>query len=98
MIEPILASCPIVTLQGGTQRGLLGAGMMRALGMDFMIASTAADYEAKAVEIGGTPELRASLAKQLSAAAKKAPFFNPVQFGRQLGELLEILASARMPQ
>ncbi|MCL2384282.1 MAG: hypothetical protein FWC84_00395 [Alphaproteobacteria bacterium] len=91
LIEPIFAGCPIVTLRGKTQRGLLGAGMMRALGMDIMIASDVADYEAKAVEIARSPELRAALSKQLFMAAEDAPFLDPMRFGRRLGETLERL-------
>ncbi len=96
LIEPILAGCPIVTLRGRTQRGLLGTGMMRALGMDFMVASNAADYESKALEIAHSPELRASLSRQLSLAAKEAPFLDPDQFGQRLGKALELIASPRI--
>ncbi|MGB8843850.1 MAG: hypothetical protein WCC64_22595 [Aliidongia sp.] len=92
VMEPIFAGCPIVTLRGRTQRGLLGAGMMRALGLDELVAEDAADYEAKAVAIARSPEWRAALAGRLEAAARDAPFLDPIRFGRNVGVALEGLA------
>jgi protein O-GlcNAc transferase len=92
VLEPIFAACPIVTLRGRTQRGLLGAGMMRALGMDELVAEDVAGYEAKAVEIARSPARRAELAGRLRAAAAAAPFLDPGLFGRHLGAALERLA------
>jgi hypothetical protein len=92
VMEPIFAACPIVTLRGRTQRGLLGAGMMRALGLDELVADDVAAYEAKAVAIACSPERRAALAGRLEAAVRQAPFLDPIRFGRQVGVALERLA------
>jgi|HubBroStandDraft_1064217.scaffolds.fasta_scaffold00482_11 hypothetical protein len=98
VIEPIFAACPIVTLSGRTQRGLLGAGMMRALGLGELVAADVAEYEAKAIEIARSPERRAELSLRLGRAAEDAPFLDPVQFGRHLGTVLERLARAGLPE
>jgi predicted O-linked N-acetylglucosamine transferase (SPINDLY family) len=92
VLEPIFAACPVVTLRGRTQRGLLGAGMMRSLGLSELVADDVAGYEAKAVEIARSPELRAALAERLRVAATAAPFLDPAVFGRHLGAALERLA------
>jgi hypothetical protein len=92
VLEPIFAGCPIVTLRGRTQRGLLGAGMMIALGMEELVAEDVAGYEAKAVEIARSPARRAELAGRLRAAAAAAPFLDPALFGRHLCHALERMA------
>ncbi len=81
-----------MTLRGRTQRGLLGAGMMRALGLDELVARDAADYEAKAIALARSPERRAALARRLGTAAQDAPFLDPTRFGRNLTAALERLA------
>jgi hypothetical protein len=96
VLEPIFAACPVVTLQGRNQRGLLGAGMMRALGMPDLVAESVADYEAKAIEIARSPERRATLSARITVAAEDAPFLDPVRFGRHLGVALERLAGSSL--
>jgi predicted O-linked N-acetylglucosamine transferase (SPINDLY family) len=91
VVEPILAACPVVTLAGRTQRGLLGAGMMRSLGLDELVAESVADYQAKAIEIARSPEHRARLADRLRLAAAEARFLDTASFGRHLGTALERL-------
>ncbi|MEI9983392.1 MAG: hypothetical protein WDN69_09430 [Aliidongia sp.] len=93
VIEPILAACPVVTLRGRTQRGLLGAGMLRSLGLDELVADDVEDYERKAVEIALAPDRRAALSERLAAVAAEAPFLDPLRYGRHLGEALERLAA-----
>ena len=92
VLEPIFAACPIVTLRGRTQRGLLGAGMMRSLGLGELVADDVAGYEATAIAIARSPERRAELAARLKTATAAAPFLDPAQFGRHLGAVLERLA------
>lgn len=94
VIEPLIAHCPVVTLCGRTQRGLLGAGMLRALGLDELIASDIADYEAKAVELARLPARRAALSARLAAATADAPFLDPRRFGQHLGRALERIAAS----
>ena len=92
VLEPIMAACPVVTLAGRTQRGLLGAGMMRALGLDELVAADVSAYEQKAVELAQSPARRAALSERLAEAAATAPFLDPARFGRHLGAALERLA------
>lgn len=91
VLEPIFASCPIVTLRGRTQRGLLGAGMLRALDLGELVADSVSAYEALAVEIATAPDRRAALARRMAQAAADAPFLDPIRFGRRLGAVLERL-------
>lgn len=97
VMEPIFAACPIVTLRGRMQRGLLGTGMMRALGLDEFVANDVAEYEAKAIEIARSPERRAALSERLRQAAEQAPFLNPALFGERLGVALDQLAALPLP-
>ena len=92
VLEPIFAGCPVVTLRGRNQRGLLGAGMMRALDMDELVAEDIAGYETMAVEIARSPARRAELAERLRHAAATAPFLDTAQFGRHLGDALKMLS------
>jgi predicted O-linked N-acetylglucosamine transferase (SPINDLY family) len=95
VLEPIFASCPVVTLRGGTQRGLLGAGMLRALGLDELVADDVEAYEAKAMWLARSPEYRTAMAERLTQAVKAAPFLDPARFGRHLAAALEDIARRR---
>jgi CRISPR-associated protein Csy1 len=58
-IDAIAAGLPIVTLPGTLMRGRQSAAMLRAIGLEGLVAADAAGYVAKAVELGRDGAARA---------------------------------------
>jgi predicted O-linked N-acetylglucosamine transferase (SPINDLY family) len=91
-MEPIAALCPMVGLGGSTQRGLQGAAMLRALGLDEMVAADIDEYVANAIELARSTAFRAALKQRIAARLDHLPFLDPADFGRRLtGALDQVL-------
>ncbi|MGB8843852.1 MAG: hypothetical protein WCC64_22605 [Aliidongia sp.] len=91
-MEPIAALCPMVGLGGSTQRGLQGAAMLRALGLDEMVAADIDEYVANAIELARSTAFRAALRQRIAARLDHLPFLDPADFGRRLtGALDQVL-------
>jgi Glycosyl transferase family 41 len=88
-MEPIAALCPMVGLLGSTQRGLQGAAMLEALGLNDMIAADVDDYIAIAVELARSAALRAAIKLRISARLADLPFLDHHDFGRRLTRALD---------
>jgi len=88
-MEPMAALCPVVGLRGHTQRGLQGAAMMTALGIEELIAETPEQYVALAVRLALDADLRSRMVETMKKAAPTASFLNVKEFGRHLGRALE---------
>jgi predicted O-linked N-acetylglucosamine transferase (SPINDLY family) len=88
-MEPIAALCPMVGLIGSTQRGLQGAAMLAALGLDEMIATDVDEYVANAIELARSTAFRAALKRRLQARLDALPFLDPADFGRRLTAALD---------
>jgi predicted O-linked N-acetylglucosamine transferase (SPINDLY family) len=88
-MEPIAALCPMVGLSGSTQRGLQGAAMLAALGLDEMIATDVDEYVANAIELARSTAFRAALKRRLQARLDALPFLDPADFGRRLTAALD---------
>jgi predicted O-linked N-acetylglucosamine transferase (SPINDLY family) len=82
----------MVGLGGSTQRGLQGAAMLRALGLDEMIAADIDEYVANAIELARSTAFRAALRQRIAARLDHLPFLDPADFGRRLtGALDQVL-------
>lgn len=64
-IDAFAAGVPVITLPGRFMRGRQTAGMLELMGIPELIASTPADYVAKAVEAASDRDLNASLRRAI---------------------------------
>lgn len=63
LLDALVHALPIVTLPGETMRSRHGAAILRAIGLDALIASTAAGYIDAAVALGTDPAARAAVSR-----------------------------------
>jgi len=88
LMEPLAASCPVVALDGDSQRALQGPSTLRALGLDELVAPDIDAYVATARRLATDPAWRAAMSQRIGAAMRKAPFFDTHRFGERFGALL----------
>ena len=88
-MEPIAALCPMVGLNGATQRGLQGAAMLEALGLGEMIAADIDQYVANAVELARSAGFRAGLKERMRVKLTTLPFLDYQDFGHRLTAALD---------
>lgn len=69
-LDAIASGLPIVTRWGRFMRGRQTAGLLRAIGCEFLIADDEDAYVALALRLAGDPELRAATARQLVEGAR----------------------------
>ncbi|MCC6467387.1 MAG: hypothetical protein IT563_03615 [Alphaproteobacteria bacterium] len=102
LMEPLAAGCPVVALEGASQRALQGASTLRAIGLDAFVASDIEQYVDLAARLAGNTALRKETSARIRAAMQKAPFFDSRSFGAAFGALLERLhaeaAAPAMPE
>jgi predicted O-linked N-acetylglucosamine transferase (SPINDLY family) len=90
-IEPALAPCPAVTLRGTTQRGLQGAAMLTALGLEELVAASPEEYVRLVVSLARDPARRARIRDHMRSTADRADFLNPGVFGSRMERALETM-------
>lgn len=95
LMEPLAAGCPVVALEGSSQRALQGPSTLRAIGLGELVARDADHYVALAVDLARDTARRKELAGRIRAAMQKAPFFDTAAFGPGFGALLERLHAAK---
>ena len=88
-MEPIAALCPMVGLRGRTQRGIQGAAMLEALGLEDMIAADVEEYVAHAIELARSAPFREALRQRIRDRLATLPFLDYQDFGRRLTEALD---------
>jgi protein O-GlcNAc transferase len=75
---------PLLTLPGASFASRVGASLLTALDLPELIASSDADYVAKAAELAANPMALATLKARLVQAAKTSDVFDPTVFARSL--------------
>jgi CRISPR-associated protein Csy1 len=66
-IDALAAGLPVVTLPGGLMRGRQSAAMLRAIGLDDLVAADPDAYVEKAVALGRAPALRRDASQRIVA-------------------------------
>jgi CRISPR-associated protein Csy1 len=66
-IDAIAAALPVVTRPGRLMRGRQSAAMLRAMGLDELVAVDLDDHVAKAVALGRDPQRREAIAERIRA-------------------------------
>ncbi|MBC8022857.1 MAG: tetratricopeptide repeat protein, partial [Burkholderiales bacterium] len=67
-IDAIAAALPVVTLPGGLMRGRQSAAMLRAMGLDELVAGDEHAFVAKAVQLGRDRSLRSDISQRMESA------------------------------
>lgn len=94
--EALLGGKPVVALDGQMLRGNYGAGILRSLGLDDLIASDNDDYIAKAVRLGNDQQFRAEVTQCVVDTAQNSSLVDPSAVAASLEEaLLELVDQYR---
>jgi predicted O-linked N-acetylglucosamine transferase (SPINDLY family) len=88
-VDALLAGVPVVTMLGTHFPSRVSASMLKAVGLDELIAGDAEAYVQLALRLGRDPNYRARLRERLDLARRSAPFFDPAQSAADLERLYE---------
>jgi protein O-GlcNAc transferase len=78
------AGVPIVTLQGASFAGRVGASLLSAIGVQTLIGDSAAEYEAIALRFARDPSGLTAVKRKLIRNRESYPLFDTVRFTRNL--------------
>ena len=84
MSDALWAGLPAVTRLGRQFAARVGGSLLRAVGLDELIAETDADYEALALALARNPERLAALRGKLSRQLATAALFDTLGYARSL--------------
>ncbi|MEI7933058.1 MAG: glycosyltransferase, partial [Alphaproteobacteria bacterium] len=90
-VDALAAGLPVLTCQGRSFAGRVGASLLRAAGLPELIADDLVAYEALAVQLAADPEALEKVRSKLARARRTAPLFDPVQFTRGLEDAYETM-------
>jgi predicted O-linked N-acetylglucosamine transferase (SPINDLY family) len=82
--DALWAGTPVLTLIGRSFAGRVAASLLNAIGMHELITKSAAEYEAKAIELGNHPEKLKEIRRQLQANRDTTALFNAPLFTQDL--------------
>ena len=91
LIDPLETGVPVVTREGETFRSRMGAALLRQLGLDELVVTTADAYHGLAVRLATDARLRTGLRTRILAAMERLPLFlDPLAASDGFGALLEL--------
>ena len=82
--DALWAGLPVVTCIGATFAGRVAASLLKAVGLDELITTSLADYEALALKLADEPPLLASLKAKLAHNRDSTPLFDTERFTRNI--------------
>ena len=82
--DALWSGLPVLTRTGESFASRMAASLLKAIGMPELITSTAANYEALAIAIGGDPARLEALKAKLAAHRLTTPLFDVTQFTRHI--------------
>jgi predicted O-linked N-acetylglucosamine transferase (SPINDLY family) len=90
--DALWAGLPVLTCLGRTFAGRVAASLLSAVGMEELITSSLAEYEALALALATDTVRLTSLKEKLAANSRTAPLFDGERFARNLeAEFLQML-------
>jgi hypothetical protein len=95
LMDPLPAGVPVVAWRGVAQRGIQGAAMLRAIGLDDWIADSADAYRDKALALARDPGLRRELAARIRERMRRSPFLDTKGYAARFMGTLEALNPRR---
>jgi protein O-GlcNAc transferase len=100
--DALWSGLPVLTCVGETFAGRVAASLLRAVGLDELVTSTLADYEALASRLARDPASVANLKARLRSSGRTGPLFDTKAFARHLERAYETMCelnqSGRSPQ
>ena len=91
-VDPLQLGIPVVACDGETTRSRCSGAQLRELGLDELVGQNEEEYFAKALHLARDQEYRSSISSRIKHAMSKGPrFLNPEEYGRNLGNALEVL-------
>ena len=81
--EALWMGVPVITLAGVTHRSRVGATILRCLGLDELVAGSAAEYIERCVSLAGDYERRRELRSNLRERMRNSDLMNARQFTRR---------------
>ena len=89
--DALWAGLPVITCPGKTFASRVGASLLKAVGMDELIASDLASYEALALRTAREPKFLKKLKTKLRHHRNTDPLFDTAKFTRDLESLYQAL-------
>jgi protein O-GlcNAc transferase len=86
--EALWAGVPVLTCQGRTFAGRVGASLLTGAGIPELISEDIDQYRTRALELARSPSALAHLRSRLEAARRSAPLFDTGGYTRNLETLL----------
>jgi predicted O-linked N-acetylglucosamine transferase (SPINDLY family) len=83
-INALWAGLPVLTYQGTTFAGRVGASLLRAVGLPELIADTLQEYEHLALTLANAPQSLAGIRARLADTRRTQPLFDTDRFCRNL--------------
>jgi len=82
--DALWVGLPVVTCQGATFAGRVASSLLHAIGLDELVTTQLAEYEALAIKIATTPAWLGTLREKLAAHRSTHALFDTEQFRRHL--------------
>ena len=82
--DVLWAGVPIITCTGSTWPGRVAASLLTAIGLEELICTMAADYEALAVALARSPDRLNAVTQKLAANRLTTPLFDTARFARHM--------------
>lgn len=82
--EALWVGLPVLTRIGNAFHGRVAASLLRAVGLSELIASSAEDYEARAIELANNPASLSAFRQRLESNRLVAPLFDTKHFTRHI--------------
>ncbi|PTX98422.1 glycosyltransferase [Opitutus sp. ER46] len=99
VIDPLEIGRPVVAWEGNTPRSRAAASLLRAIGLDELIAKDEAHYLTLATRLARDGAYRSRIETAIRTAMERRPkFLDPVAYGADLSDALEKLVSKRPTQ
>jgi predicted O-linked N-acetylglucosamine transferase (SPINDLY family) len=90
LVDPLELGLPVVAWEGDTFRARMGGALLRALGLDELIATDEAGYLERAARLARDATGRAALKARITEAMDRTPvFLDPLAASDATGDLLE---------
>lgn len=90
--DALWMGAPLLALAGRSFVSRVSGSIVKAAGLEQLIATSMDEYKAKAIALGNDPGTAAALRETLLRTRADVPLFDPERFARHLGSAFETMA------
>jgi predicted O-linked N-acetylglucosamine transferase (SPINDLY family) len=83
-LDALSMGLPLLTLQGDSFASRLASSVLATFGLEDLVTTTRADYQALAIELARSPQLLARLKVRLADQARTSSAFNAARYARHV--------------